>query len=87
MRRVRLIGVGRGLHPYFSRTLLWVLQAAARTALGAGRNREFHQIRALGAILKAGTRANSETYSKIVVEAEDIITVGGTVVTEHVLRF
>ena len=54
---------------------------------GAGRNREFHQIRALGAILKAGTRANSETYSKIVVEAEDIITVGGTVVTEHVLRF
>ena len=72
---------GRPVH------VLWVLQAAARTALGAGRNREFHQIRALGAILKAGTRANSETYSKIVVEAEDIITVGGTVVTEHVLRF
>ena len=28
-------------------------------------NREFRQIRLLGAILKADTRANSETYSEI----------------------
>ena len=29
------------------------------------KNREFHQIRALGAILKADTRANSEACSEI----------------------